>query len=152
MSKPDKINRLTPPETNVRIFIVSQDYMVCNIILGFIEKQNLEADVFEQEDITDLMDYFLRPSDLIILDDDEFDETILEKDDFRKTIHYPNTIVLCSRENATGWQNQVLKESINDYFVIRPSFDTSYLEVQIWRALKHCIGELEVPSQEESHP
>lgn len=125
----------------IRAIVVSREDANHSLVHGFLEKQQVQSDNVAVGTLAEAVELKVTPRDVLIVDiDDLFDLKVLRQPQIAEMVRRAYAIFLCGSQQADACKRLVLNEVISDYFVVRPTLDTSYLEVQIWRALRQVSG------------
>lgn len=152
----------SPPEKMAILQVVfcSSEKSIVQRVIRYCHVDFARMHVTKLDSISQLMDESTPSPDLLIIDimDDGGADSLFSAA-ARDSLSIAEVIVLCSAEDASKWQDMVLREEIRDYFIIRPLNDPGYLKVQIWRAIRACIakqraqaGQSDTPETENALP
>ncbi len=141
----------------VHVCTVSKDPNTLSLLEEFAQVEGTKTEFCAYDTTLELLRDDLPPINVLIIDaPDDFDKDAMASKRMKRLLRQAKCIALCSKEDVEYWQDMVLREEVDDYFVIRPSFDTAYLKVQIWRTVRAAAAKrpraLQAFAEEDESP
>lgn len=138
MSSPNKSSVSSEDFSNasISLWIITED----ENLTSFLSNCAVEgggADIYRFTSIAVAQENKEKDPDILIVEVSPDSDASL--DNVREmTETYPDAmcIVLCDQERTALFRDMAIRGEIRDYFLIRPTLDRDYLQVQLWRALK----------------
>ena len=128
-------------ECCVRVYIVSGDDSVHKLLDRYFEAAPGKIEPIRMDSVRQLDGVKVTPADVVFIDGSNgVTASDLGRKGIARRVKRAYSIGLCDADSRDAFQNLVLDDMLKDYFVVRPSFDTAYLRVQIRRAIQTVSG------------